>query len=115
MRTYGRIYDESGGYTWIEVSTDADGFDDAVYLTTLCQVLQLQPGESPFYANYGIPAQQSVITQIFPDYYVMLAQMQFSSFFASLTIVRAVQSGAPVYNITAIAHNGAILGATVAI
>ena len=55
MRTYGRVYAEDGSYTWVEVSTDANGFDDMVMLTTLAQVLKLNLGESPFYANFGIP------------------------------------------------------------
>ncbi len=55
MRTYGRQYNADGTYTWVEVSTDANGFDDAVWLTTMAQVLQLHLGESPFFANFGIP------------------------------------------------------------
>ena len=58
--------------TWVEVSTDANGYNDAVWLTTLAQVLQLGLNESPFYGNYGIPAQQSAVTQVFPDYYVII-------------------------------------------
>jgi hypothetical protein len=46
----------------VEVTTDANGYNDAVYLTTLSQVLKLNLGESPFYANYGIPQYQSVLT-----------------------------------------------------
>ena len=35
MRTYGRNYNPDGTYTWVEVSTDANGYNDDVYLTTL--------------------------------------------------------------------------------
>ena len=113
MRTWGRTY--SGGVaTWVEVDTDANGFNDAVYLTTLIQCLKLNLGESPFYANYGIPAQPSVVTQIFPDFYVSQTQSQFSPFFASLTIKkvptvdnRGVSS--PVYDINVVTHAGSTI------
>lgn len=107
MRTYGRI---SG--VWTEVQTDAEGFNDYVWLTTLIQCLKLSPGESPFYANYGIPAQQSVIQQIFPDYYVNLTQTQFSGNFASL-IVAKVDGREPVYNINVTTHQGVTMAASI--
>lgn len=113
-RVWGRTYDSSGNPTWVEVTTDSTGSNDAVYLTALAQVIQLQPNESPFYANYGIPAQQSVITQVFPDYYAMQIQALYSAFFASLVISRAPQTNPPVYNVQAVTHNGSILGAEIA-
>ena len=93
---------------WVEVTTDANGFNDAVWLTTLAQVLQLNLNESPFYGNYGIPSQQSVTTQVFPDYYVMLTQQNFSQYFLSLLISKQ-QSVNPTYNVNATANPGAIL------
>ncbi len=110
MRVYGRTWDELGNPTWVQVNTDANGFNDDVYLTALAQDLQLNLGESPFYAQNGIPAQQSVITQVYPDYYAMLAQAQYAQYFASLTILRVPQSNPPVYNVQAVTHQGAILG-----
>lgn len=68
--------------------TDADGFNDYVYIVTLAQVLLLNRGESPFYSNYGIPAQQSVIQQVFPDYYMVVTQQQFAGYFAALTLAK---------------------------
>lgn len=107
MRTYGRTYDEFGQPTgWVEVTTDTNGFNDQVYVTTLAQCLLLNIGESPFYANYGIPAQRSVIQQIFPDYYVGQTQAQFAKYFASL-IVSKIQSPTPIYNLSVITHQGA--------
>lgn len=114
MRTWGRNYALDGSYTWVEVSTDANGYDDNVWLTTLCQTLKLNLGESPFYANYGIPAYQTIVTQVFPDYYVMQTQQQFAPHFASLVISRQAASFPPVYNITAVCHSGAVLTAEVA-
>jgi len=93
----------------VQVSTDSAGFDDDVYLTTLAQVLKLNLGESPFYANYGIPQYQTVITQVFPDYYAMQAQTQFAPYFASLAINRASGAFPPQYNVSAVAHSGAVL------
>ncbi len=113
MRTYGRLTNPDGSKTWVEVSTDANGFNDMVYLTALAQVLKLNLGESPFFANYGIPAHQTVVTQVFPDYYAMQAQTQFAPYFASLSIVRVNGSYPPVYNVTAVTHSGSILSAEI--
>lgn len=113
-RTWGRTYDEFGNATWVMVTPDSEGNSDALYLTAIAQVIQLQLNESPFYANYGIPAQQSVMTQIYPDYYAMKIQEQFSNFFASLLISREPQTNPPMYNVQAITHKGAILGVSIA-
>jgi len=115
MRTWGREYDANGNPTWVEVVTDTQGYDDNVYLTTLAQVLQLNTGESPFFANYGIPQYQTIMTQVFPDYYVTMIQSQFSPYFASLAIVRQRGVSSPAYNITAVTHSGAVLTASIAI
>lgn len=101
MRTYGRF-----GGEWIVITTDPFGYNDQVYLTTMMQVLKLNPGESPFYGNYGVPAQRSVTQQIFPDYYTSVVQQQFASYFTSLQIARIAQSP-PMYRVNVIAHNGA--------
>lgn len=114
MRSWGRTYNEDGTYQWVAVTTDANGFNDQVYLTTLVQVLKLNLNESPFYGNYGIPQIQTVITQVFPDYYAMVTQMQFAPFFASLAITRIPSSNPPVYNVNAVTHSGAILQTTIA-
>lgn len=114
MRTWGRTYNEDGTHQWIEVTTDANGYNDDVYLTTLVQALKLNLGESPFYANYGIPAYQTVVTQVLPDYYVMQTQTQFAPYFASLTISRVQGSFPPVYDVNAVCHSGAVLSTTIA-
>lgn len=73
----------------------------------------LNLGESVFFGNYGIPEQQSVVTQVFPDYYMSLIQQQFAQYFASLTIERVQGSFPPAYNVRAVCHNGAILPVSV--
>lgn len=109
MRTYGRTW--SGGAvgkgtpTWVEVDTDANGYNDSVWLTTLCQVILLNRGEAPFDANFGIPAQQSVIQQVFPDYYMSLTQQQFAPHFAALTLAK-VHSPTPTYRINVTTQQG---------
>lgn len=114
MRIFGRINQVDGiGGQWVEVSTDQNGQNDAVYLTCLIQCLKLNLGEDPRYANYGIPAVPSVTSQIFPDYNTYLTQSQFSQYFASLS-VQKVNSSTPTYNITALTHSGAILEAQIA-
>jgi hypothetical protein len=90
MRTYGRTQDVlTGKKKWWIVVTDAGGFNDSVYLTDLAQVLKLNLGESPFFANYGIPAHESVMTQIYPNFYLARTQQQFAGFFASLILTPA--------------------------
>jgi len=108
-RTYGRVNNEDGSKTWVVVETDANNFDDSVWLTTLAQCLKLNLGESPFYAGYGIPQMQTVVTQVLPSFYVMQTQSQFAPYFASLTITLVQGSSPPVYQVNAVCHNGAIL------
>ncbi len=108
MRTYGR--DASGN--WVQVNTDENGFNDAIYLTTLVQNLKLAPQESPFFANNGIPANGSVIQQILPTYYVNRLQQQFSQYFSSLQIAMT-SDDPPTYSISAITNSGSKIIATV--
>lgn len=114
-RVWGRTYDAQGNASWVSVETDANGFDDNVYLTALAQYLKLNLGESPFYADDGIPQQQTLVTQVWPDYYVMRAQQRFAQFFASLVITPRRNVSAPTYRIQAVTHNGATLNAEVAV
>jgi hypothetical protein len=109
MRTYGR--DANG--KWQVITTDANGFNDSVWLTTLAQILKLNLGESPFYANYGIPQYQTVVSQVLPDYYVMQTQTNVAPNFASLSITRVPNSDPPTYNVSAVCHSGAILNKTI--
>lgn len=113
MRVWGRTYDSQGNATWVEVSTDANGYSEMVYLTALCQVLKLNLGESPFYANYGIPAYQSVMTQVYPDYYVMQIQQQYAGFFSSL-VITPIAGSSPSYRVRVVLQSGAIISLTVA-
>lgn len=113
IRTWGRIYttDPVLGQVpgpWQVVETDSSGFNDRVMITTLAQVLKLQVGESPFYGDWGIPAEQAVIQQLFPDYYVALTQQRFSQFFLSLTVTRE-QSPTPTYDIRVITNQGVVI------
>jgi len=110
MRTYGRITNNDGSLSWVEVQTAANGDNSQIYLTTLIQCLKLVLGESPFYANYGIPAIQSVLTQIFPDFYVTQTQSQFAPYFASLLVYKQA-SATPTYNIACTT----LLGAQIAL
>lgn len=112
MRSYGRVTDEYGNKTWVEVQTDPNGFNDAVWLTTLAQVLKLNLGESPFYANYGIPARQSVLQQIAPDYYMAITQQQFAQYFASLILTKLVDLP-PTYRINIVTNQGAVIEAII--
>lgn len=117
MRTWGRVPAEGfnavdvsnpNTYVWIEVSTDANGYNEQVWLTTLSQVLQLGLNESPIFGNYGIPSQQSVVTSIPPDYYVSLTQQQFAQYFISLTLYKN-SSTDPSYAINAVPRAAATM------
>jgi hypothetical protein len=114
VRTYGRVYSvppsdvSPGVYGWVVVETEPNGSNDYVYLTTLIQCLKLQTNESPFYANYGIPAQRSIMQQIAPDFDVMKTQAQFAPYFASLIISRRPGSAGspPTYLVNVMLNNG---------
>lgn len=112
MRVFGRITNPNGSKTWVTVQTTASGSNDYVYLTALCQVCQLSLSESPFYANNGLPAQQVVMQQVYPDYYMMLIQQQYAPFFASLIISRQPDF-TPTYAINITTHSGVKLNASV--
>ena len=112
MRTFGRTTDIYGNMKWVEVQTDSNGGNDLVYVTAMAQVLKLNLGESPFYANWGIPARESVVQQVFPDYFVRQVQQQFAPYFASLTVLK-LDSPTPTYDITIITHTGTKLNASV--
>jgi len=114
MKTWGR---NSAG-AWVEVTEDASGFQDMIWVTSLCQALKLTPGESPFYSNIGIPAQQSVVTQVMPDFYIAQLQSQYAQYFTSLTIskVQGATTDNPVspsYNIKIVTHRGAVINQTI--
>jgi len=111
MRVYGR---DATTNAWVEVQTDTSGFNDYVYITALIQCLKLNLNESPFWANWGIPAQQSVVQQIFPDFYVALIQQRYSVYFASLRISK-VPSYTPTYNINIITNQGVKMQMSVAV
>jgi hypothetical protein len=102
------------GSQWVEVDTDANGNNDLVYVTALCQALLLNLNESPFYANFGIPAQASVAQQIPPDYYVAMMQQAYAPYFASLMVSRS-SSATPTYQINILTHQGVRLNASVPI
>ncbi len=111
MRTYGRTQNSDGSFTWVEVQTDPSGLNDYVWLLTLVQCLQLSPGESPFYSQYGIPAQQSIAGQIYPDYYVAYMQSLFAQYFLSLTISKTQNPASanpsnPTYNVRVLLNSG---------
>lgn len=108
MRTYGRVYSPNGTYKWVVVTTDANGFNDLVYVTTLIQVLKLNLAESPFYSNWGLPAKQSVLQQIAPDFQMALTQQQFAPYFAALTLAKTA-AYPPTYRINAVTHQGSII------
>jgi hypothetical protein len=114
MRAWGRVRNSAGQLVWQISQTDAAGNNDLFYVTALAQVLLLNKNESPFWANAGIPAQQDVVQQVFPDYYVSLTQQQYAQYFASLIVIKQ-QSPTPTYQINVITHQGVQINASVPI
>lgn len=114
MRVYGRITNGDGSKTWVVVQTDqATGSNAWIYVTALCQALLLNLNESPFYSQFGIPAQQSVQMQVAPDLYVTRIQQYFSQFFASLIVAKDPAASVPTYNVRATLPDGTPVSVTV--
>lgn len=100
MRTYGK--DQSGNWQLITEPS-------YIWLATLIQNLRLIQGESPFYSTAGIPAYQSVQTQIAPDIAVNNIQSQFAPYFSSLVISKVPNQSNPTYNVSAVLPNGTVI------
>lgn len=102
MRVYGRVpldlTNPRGPYKWIVIETTPQGFNDDVYIVALAQTLKLNLNESPFWGNYGIPAHQSIMQQVMPDFYVLQAQQLYQSFFSSLIVTKSAEVPQPALN-----------------
>ncbi len=110
MRVWGRTNGQ-----WVAVETGPDGLNQEVYVTWLAQVLKLNLGESPFWANWGIPQYQSIMTQIAPDYYMNQTQSFFSNRFAALSITRLTGYSTPSYNVNILTKTGTSFNFNVAV
>lgn len=107
MRVYARYTNNDGTKSWTVVQTDPITGDSSMcYLVALCQTLLLNLGESPFWAQLGIPARQSIQQQVAPDFYIARIQQFYSQFFASLIVSKA-SDNPPTYNISVITFLGA--------
>jgi hypothetical protein len=115
LRVYGRFLNSAGQKIWATVQTDSSGSNDLCYVTALAQYLLLNLGESPSFGFAGIPAEDSVVQQVAPDYYVTLAQQLFAPYFASLIITRQTDPVTPIYNVNILTHQGVQLSANVPI
>lgn len=120
LRTYGRVTAADGSRFWVRVDPDELGYNDSIYLTTLIQCCKLNWGESPFYGNWGIPARQSVLQQVPPDYAMSLMQQRFSPYFMALLLAKVPTSqltywdpATPTYQINVQFHSGARISTTV--
>lgn len=104
MRIYHKIKDENTNRTkWI-IITDPD----EIYVFWLIEVLRLILGESPFSADWGIPATETIATNIYPDYYVSIVKEKFAPYFQYLSIERLDHNvdRAVVYKVEIIKLNG---------
>jgi len=105
MRNYG----VDSNQNWVTI-TDPN----YVYLAATAQALRLNLNESPMYGNYGIPAQQSVASQIAPNAAIIRTQNQYAPYFSSLVITNQQSTPQPTYNISAIFQNGVVVSSVVA-
>lgn len=113
MRIWGRVWADANDWTWVEITPDANGLLDNIRITNLIQVLLLCLDESPFWGNWGIPAEPTIVQQVFPDYYVAQIQNQFAPYFQSL-IISKTDDPTPTYNIKIITNQGAVINEQVA-
>jgi hypothetical protein len=103
---------------WVLVQTDAAGNNDLFWITALCQAILLNLNESPSFSNVGLPARQSVLTGVPPDYNMSLLQKRYAPYFQSLVITRAPGTGDgndPQYLVNLVTHSGVVLSAKVPI
>ena len=105
MRTYGK----NANGQWVEVLETS-----YIWLATLAQTLRLNENESPFYANYGIPAHDSIMTQIAPTIAINRTQSQYAPYFANLSVTKNELATQPTYNISAVFQDGTIFQSQVA-
>lgn len=110
MRVYGRVPvdlgNPNGPKRWVVVETTSNGLNDGVHITSMAQTLKLNLNESPFWANFGIPAHASVMQQIWPDFYINFTQQYYSQFFASLIITPVREEFEPHYRANVITQQG---------
>lgn len=105
MRTYGK--NESG--QWVEIVNTS-----YIWLATLAQTLRLSQGESPFFANYGIPSIDAVLAQVAPNAAINRTQQQYAPYFSSLSVYKDPTQTDPTYKIYAVFQNGTTLQTSVA-
>ena len=116
MRAYGRITNPDGSQSWTVIQTDANGDSSYVYVVALAQTIKLNLNESPFWANYGIPAKIAVLQQLAPDFFMAKISSFYSQFFASLVLAKQPQpinDPTPRYKLNIVRRNGSIYQATI--
>lgn len=109
MRVWTRQHQSDGTRRWVAASSNQ------ATIAWLQNALLLQLGESPFWADWGLPVTRTLVSQIWPDYYVNMTQQRFADYFASLLITHETDppDDNPAYRISAIFpdgtpwHNGA--------
>lgn len=102
MRIWTRQHQPDGTRRWVAVDRNQ------ATIAWLQNALLLQLGESPFWADWGIPVNKTLVSRIWPDYYMTLTQERFADYFASLTITQDPNPADdnPTYRITALFPDG---------
>lgn len=102
MRVWTRVMGSDGKRTWQPVDNDQGN------IAWLQNALLLQLGESPFWTDWGLPVSKTLVSQIWPDYYLNMTQQRFRDVFPTLQVTRQRVDGQsdPVYSIRAILSDG---------
>lgn len=104
MKIWTRKWQEDGTRKWIEVT------GNQAIIAWLQNVLLLQLGEEPFYADWGIPVTQTLANRYWPDYYLNLIQQRFADqvSFIKITPERSDNDPGtePLYSISIIFNDG---------
>ncbi|UMM63143.1 hypothetical protein [Aristophania vespae] len=82
MRVWTRQFQSDGTRKWVAVT------GNQAIIAWLQNNLLLQLGESPFYADKGLPVTQSLISRIWPDYYLNQLQEFFRDYVSTIQITR---------------------------
>lgn len=109
LRTYGRQenIDSPYGSDWVVVKSVNED-DEAVWFTDFLQALQLNLGDSPFFANIGISHESVFQRNIPPDVDLLNLINYYSQFFESITADKDTSQYDPVYIIRVKFFSGGI-------
>ncbi|QDH14162.1 hypothetical protein E3E12_08125 [Formicincola oecophyllae] len=104
MRVWTRQWQPGGKRRWVATT------GNQALIAWLQNALLLELGESPFHVDWGIPVTNSLVTRIWPTFYLEQTVGRFRDYFASLQVAPTAgadtENGPPDYTISAIFTDG---------